>query len=233
MKTNTTTSKIIADKNVTNTNKKVAAKAANNQVFCKLDPTQFQRRIEQRRRAIQHGKNTAGYDEYIKEVPKNQRRPRSMKHPSTPDHTLEIPTKRWQGLIKAWYVVNWKVPLDLSLLSYFLLVSNLSSDPDSQNTQNNLPFFSRRKALHQYDPPDLAMAFAEEATPQEEKQDIKTVKGLELAQAHQQGLLVDLGRMEESPTSVACRSDKLLDQWEAKRDDLEDAILDDSDDELL
>ena len=84
---------------------KVASKTSSNncsQVFGKLDPAQFQRRIEQRRRAIQHGKNTAGYDEYVKQVPKNQRRPRSMKHPSTPDYTLEIPTKRWQGLVKAW-----------------------------------------------------------------------------------------------------------------------------------
>lgn len=84
---------------------KVVSKTSSNscsQVFGKLDPAQFQRRIEQRRRAIQHGKNTAGYDEYVKQVPKDQRRPRSMKHPSTPDYTLEIPTKRWQGLVKAW-----------------------------------------------------------------------------------------------------------------------------------
>ena len=84
---------------------KVASKTSSNactQVFGKLDPAQFQRRIEQRRRAIQHGKNTAGYYEYVKQVPKDQRRPRSMKHPSTPDYTLEIPTKRWQGLVKAW-----------------------------------------------------------------------------------------------------------------------------------
>jgi Histone RNA hairpin-binding protein RNA-binding domain len=74
--------------------------------FDKLDPDQFARRIEQRRRAVQHGKNTVGYEEYRKQVPKEERRPRSMQHPSTPDPTLDIPTKRWQGLVKAWYVYH-------------------------------------------------------------------------------------------------------------------------------
>lgn len=60
------------------------------------------RRIQQRRRMVAKGKNTVGYDEYTKKVPKHKRRPRSMEHPSTPDHTLDIPNKRWQGLIKAW-----------------------------------------------------------------------------------------------------------------------------------
>lgn len=62
------------------------------------------RRIQQRRKMVQMGKNTAGYFEYTKKVPKEKRRPRSMDTPSTPDHTLDIPTKRWQGMIKAWYV---------------------------------------------------------------------------------------------------------------------------------
>jgi hypothetical protein len=84
----------------------------------------------------------------------------------------------------------------------------------------------------------LAIAFAEAATCQNDRKEegtANTVKGLELEVAQQRGLLVDLGGVspEESPTSVVCRSDQLLDQWEANRDDLEDAILDDSDDELL
>lgn len=62
------------------------------------------RRIQQRRRMVAKGKNTVGYDEYIKQVPKHKRRPRCLKTPSTPDHTLDIPNKRWQGLVKAWYV---------------------------------------------------------------------------------------------------------------------------------
>ncbi len=74
--------------------------------FPKLDQSnpEHARRIQQRRRMVAFGKNTVGYDEYLKKVPKTDRRLRCMTHPSTPDHTLDIPTKRWQGLVKAWCV---------------------------------------------------------------------------------------------------------------------------------
>ena len=101
---------------------------------------------------------------------------------------------------------------------------------------NRLQSSSRRKSLHQYDPPDLAKAFAEVATAQDVERDVNTIQGMEIEEAYKQGLLVDLGlQHEESPTSVAlkCRSDHLLDQWESKADELDDAELDDSDDELL
>eukprot|EP00546_Thalassionema_frauenfeldii_P020313 CAMPEP_0178895248 /NCGR_PEP_ID=MMETSP0786-20121207/479_1 /TAXON_ID=186022 /ORGANISM="Thalassionema frauenfeldii, Strain CCMP 1798" /LENGTH=103 /DNA_ID=CAMNT_0020565453 /DNA_START=299 /DNA_END=610 /DNA_ORIENTATION=- len=102
----------------------------------------------------------------------------------TPDHTLDIPTKRWQGLVKAW-----------------------------------------RKALHQYDPPDLAKAMEAEAIA--EKSLERTVKDKELATAQAEGLLVDL-----QP-----RSDDVLQKWEEARqqqqDEFDHADLDDSDDELL
>lgn len=75
-------------------------------VFQKLDKMKDARRISQRRKAVEYGKNTAGYEAYVQQVPKSQRRQRCMKHPMTPDHTLDIPTKRWQGLVKAWYVLN-------------------------------------------------------------------------------------------------------------------------------
>ena len=60
------------------------------------------RRIQQRRKNVAMGKNTAGYFEYTKQVPKHKRKSRSMNTPNTPDHTLDIPTKRWQGMVKAW-----------------------------------------------------------------------------------------------------------------------------------
>jgi hypothetical protein len=72
------------------------------QPFAMLDPNEHGQRIAQRFKAIQYGKNTVGYQEYIKQVPKVSRKPRSSQHPSTPDHTRDIPTKRWQGLAKAW-----------------------------------------------------------------------------------------------------------------------------------
>jgi len=73
-------------------------------VFPKLDQSDpsHARRIQQRRKQIQMGKNTLGYAEYLRRVPKDKRRSRSMKTPSTPDHTLDIPAKRWQGIVKSW-----------------------------------------------------------------------------------------------------------------------------------
>ena len=72
----------------------------------KLDPNNntHARRIQQRRRQVLFGKNTAGYEEYIKKIPKHKR-PRNRKSldcPMTPDYLLDIPTKRWQGLMNAW-----------------------------------------------------------------------------------------------------------------------------------
>ena len=70
----------------------------------KLDPDNpvHAKRIQQRRRQVMFGRNTAGYEEYIKQIPKNKRRKRSLDCPMTPDYLLDIPTKRWQGLMNAW-----------------------------------------------------------------------------------------------------------------------------------
>jgi hypothetical protein len=84
--------------------------------FAKLNPTHpvDEKKIQQRKKALTKGKNTAGYDLYLQQVPKERRRIRSMDTPSTPDPTLDIPNKRWQGLIRAWYVL-WFI---LALVSY-------------------------------------------------------------------------------------------------------------------
>jgi len=77
-----------------------------NNIFPKLDlsiPEQ-KHKLEQRRKMISYGKNTVGYTEYIRQIPKERRKKRSMETPMTPDHTLDIPNKRWLGQIRAWYV---------------------------------------------------------------------------------------------------------------------------------
>ena len=73
-------------------------------VFEKLDPSDpvHANRMQQRRKAISKGKNTAGYDCYLQQVPKEARQERSMETPSTPDPTLDISSKRWQGQMRAW-----------------------------------------------------------------------------------------------------------------------------------
>ncbi|OEU15414.1 hypothetical protein FRACYDRAFT_269351, partial [Fragilariopsis cylindrus CCMP1102] len=75
-------------------------------VFNKLDTKnpQHAHKIQQRRKVIGKGKNTVGYDIYCSKVPKEKRQKRSMVTPSTPDHTLDIPNKKWLGMIKSWYV---------------------------------------------------------------------------------------------------------------------------------
>jgi len=65
------------------------------------------RRIQQRYRAIMKGKNTVGYDQYIRKVPKHKRN-NLREHPSTPNHTLDIPNRRWLGLVKAWRIALHK-----------------------------------------------------------------------------------------------------------------------------
>jgi Histone RNA hairpin-binding protein RNA-binding domain len=66
------------------------------------DPDQA-RKMHQRRRAVEKGKNTVGYDQYCRLVPRGERRSRSMDTPATPDHTLDVPNKRWNGMVRAWY----------------------------------------------------------------------------------------------------------------------------------
>jgi hypothetical protein len=65
------------------------------------DPTQAHK-IAQRRKAIAKGKNTVGYAEYLKQVPKEKRRPRSIETPSTPDPTLDMSNSRFNGIVRAW-----------------------------------------------------------------------------------------------------------------------------------
>mmetsp|Transcript_12309 Transcript_12309/g.23068 ORF Transcript_12309/g.23068 Transcript_12309/m.23068 type:complete len:229 (+) Transcript_12309:235-921(+) len=82
----------------------------------KLDPSipQEAQRMKTRFKMISKGKNTVGYDEYLKQVPKSRRR-KIPEHPVTPDHTLDIPNRRWQGQVKAWRISLHKYdPKDLS-----------------------------------------------------------------------------------------------------------------------
>ena len=81
-----------------------ATNPATNADVPKLDPADpaSAKRILQRRRQVLFGKNTAGYEEYTKKIPRHTRKPRSLDCPMTPDHMLDIPTKRWQGLMNAW-----------------------------------------------------------------------------------------------------------------------------------
>ena len=83
---------------------KGAASPMDQNEFTKLDMSNSQhaRRVSQRRKMIATGKASLSYSLYRQKVPKDQRKPRSMITPTTPDHTLDIPNKRWQGMVRAW-----------------------------------------------------------------------------------------------------------------------------------
>ncbi|KAL3774984.1 hypothetical protein ACHAW5_007681 [Stephanodiscus triporus] len=95
-----------------------ATTTATNVDIPKLNPDDpvHAKRIHQRRRQVLFGKNTVGYEEYTKKIPRHKRKHRSLDCPMTPDHMLDIPAKRWQGLMNAWRRALHKYdPLDLHL----------------------------------------------------------------------------------------------------------------------
>eukprot|EP01134_Creolimax_fragrantissima_P000672 CFRG0672T1 len=59
-------------------------------------------KIAYRQKQIDFGKNTIGYDNYIKAVPKHRRQKRNPKHPQTPDKGAHMSTKRFASHLKIW-----------------------------------------------------------------------------------------------------------------------------------
>eukprot|EP00536_Pseudo-nitzschia_multiseries_P000136 jgi/Psemu1/178105/e_gw1.3.2.1 len=90
-------------------------------IFRKLDAKNPQQahKIHQRRKAIAKGKNTIGYDVYCRKIPREKRQKRSMITPSTPDHTLDMPNKKWNGLVRSWYVISVETCNNSCLLACF------------------------------------------------------------------------------------------------------------------
>lgn len=60
-----------------------------------------QHRLAQRQKQIDYGKNTVGYDEYIRRVPKHTRDPRK-RHLSTPDKYEKMSKRNWEGNMRVW-----------------------------------------------------------------------------------------------------------------------------------
>ena len=62
------------------------------------------RRLEQRQKQIDYGKNTRAYQRYLQEVPRRERQPELSltKHPRTPDIHRECSKRAFDGFVKVW-----------------------------------------------------------------------------------------------------------------------------------
>ncbi|XP_050420535.1 histone RNA hairpin-binding protein [Adelges cooleyi] len=57
--------------------------------------------LVRRQKQIDFGKNTIGYERYLEEVPKHERK---KEHPKTPPKNLKYTRRAWDGLVKNWRV---------------------------------------------------------------------------------------------------------------------------------
>lgn len=66
-------------------------------------------RLSQRQKQIDFGKNTAGYREYIRRVPKQERK---KHHPRTPDIHAPCSKRQWAGRVRKWrrMLHDWDPP---------------------------------------------------------------------------------------------------------------------------
>eukprot|EP01132_Coremiostelium_polycephalum_P011388 gene11388-13947_t len=99
------------------------------------DPT----KLKSRQKDIDFGKNTKGYDNYIKLVPKESR---EKNHPRTPDKFQRCSRRSWVGQIKKWRKELHKFDLssdgvpttDLNVNSYN--INNEDEDDTSDNDED-------------------------------------------------------------------------------------------------
>lgn len=55
--------------------------------------------LERRQKQIDYGKNTLGYENYCREVPREKR---TKDHPKTPPKHIKYSRRAWDGLVKVW-----------------------------------------------------------------------------------------------------------------------------------
>lgn len=146
-------------------------------------------RYRRRQVTVRKGKETAGYVRYRQLVPRDERQ-RGM--PQTPNPRLDIPAKRWEGLVRAWRIrlheydpPDLKTQLDVENDLVAEQQETKDKEPDEEvgfNTGN----------------PDL---------------------DTQLREAMRQGLLVDLAPMTAGPSPSWFALDDTLDTLSMSSDD--------------
>mmetsp|Transcript_6957 Transcript_6957/g.8049 ORF Transcript_6957/g.8049 Transcript_6957/m.8049 type:complete len:168 (-) Transcript_6957:95-598(-) len=161
------------------------------------------------------------HNEFTK-VPKQRR---TIRHPRTPDHTIDIPNRRWLGLVKSWRIALHKYDPE-----------ELQTEFKSQNEKDDKKMADKSNT--------------EDSTTSNKKQPAKslTVQERQIAEASTKGLLVDFGGVadvaaiertvdgkEESGGAREFGDGAMeeLDKLEANDDDEDFLDYDDSDDDLL
>mmetsp|Transcript_19005 Transcript_19005/g.23943 ORF Transcript_19005/g.23943 Transcript_19005/m.23943 type:complete len:279 (-) Transcript_19005:100-936(-) len=204
--------------------------------FRRLDPSNpvEAKRMNTRQKQILKGKNTIGYDEYVRKVPKDKRK-KILEHPSTPDWKADIPNRRWLGLVKAWRIsLHQFDPKDLKSDLDSELKAKCGVNSEESNSKNN-----NGKATPTLQPKP------------------RSVKDEQIAHASSQGLQVDFVGIDTSTdtgtnTSLQNNSTDFVDKtseddksytnelwlgkWEANKVGNEEELLldyEDSDNELL
>mmetsp|Transcript_17358 Transcript_17358/g.22572 ORF Transcript_17358/g.22572 Transcript_17358/m.22572 type:complete len:229 (+) Transcript_17358:40-726(+) len=109
------------------------------------------RRLTQRRKDIQYGKNTLGYERYIRMVPKNERK---RSDPMTPDIEMKASKRQFDGIVKAWRrrLHEWDPPTNTDLhLENPLLPKKDESvvSPSPRNVEANVSKISSSTDDHQ------------------------------------------------------------------------------------
>lgn len=190
--------------------------------FRKLDPSNpvEAKRINTRQKQIEKGYNTAGYDEYVRKVPKESRK-KILEHPSTPDWKADIPNRRWLGLVKAWRIsLHQYDPKDLKSD----LDSNIEGGDNGENKVKNIALKPKPQSIK-----DHQIVHASSQGLQVDFADNDT-------KAPSQTKSNELNDETFDDTQVSANELDGLGKWEANNVGNEEELLldyEDSDDELL
>ena len=216
--------------------------------FRDLDPSNpvEAKRITTRQKQILKGKNTIGYDEYTRQVPKENRK-KIIEHPSTPNYKADIPNRRWLGLVKAWRISLHRYdPKDLQ--SDLCPSDSKAGDKNKSHVKEIIPLQPKPQnvkdqQIAEASSKGLKVDF-DDSRSQENNPTTFTFTAPSIS-ANQSNMTVDMN-MNDSPVNESTENtihsnDDVdvdeLDKWAAERGDIysEDELLcyDDSDDDLL